>query len=44
MNVGKVGAPFKYPHSYIANLKDTRVFLQLWNIGRGFCFLDNYGV
>jgi len=26
MNVGKVGATFKYPHSFIANLKDIKYF------------------
>jgi len=30
VNVGRVGDPFKYPHSFIANLKDTRAFLWMW--------------
>jgi hypothetical protein len=26
MNFGRIGAPFKYPYSFIANLKDIKYF------------------
>jgi len=50
VNVGKVGAPFKYPHSFIANLKDIgrlRVLLGLclggwWSLGVGYLTTPQY--
>jgi len=33
MNVGKVGAPFKYPHSFISKLKD----IGRWKVLLGLC-------
>jgi len=51
MNVGKVGAPFKYPHSFIANLMDIgrlRVLLGLClrglrSLGVGYLTIPLYG-
>jgi len=51
MNVGKVGAPFKYPHSFISNLKDIgrlRVLLGLClrglrSLGVGYPTIPLYG-